>query len=78
MILGYSSPKFNSILFEQRNQLRKMIDLIVEQRFAKFLIKDFADELNGLQTYDFQEYLSLLDSSQYKTVIGKKYKKHML
>ena len=55
-----------------------MIDLIVEQRFVKFLIKDFEDDLNGLQTYDFQEYLSLLDSSQYKTVIGKKYKKHML
>ena len=78
LILGYSSPKFNSILVEQRNQLRKMIDLIVEQRFAKFLIKDFADDLNGLQTYDFQEYLSLLDSSQYKTVIGKNLRYYIL
>ena len=64
-ILGFNKLKFDNESNEQLKHLTNIVDLIVEQKFAKFLLRLLKEDnyqINILQnTYDFNEFLEQLD-----------------
>ena len=74
-VLGYEkASKFKTVLISQKIHLSKMLDLVIEQRFSKFLLKDHADQFNTLDTYNFEDYLRnlYLLKDKYNITIGAK------
>ena len=74
-VLGYEkASKFEKVLISQKIHLAKMLDLVIEQRFSKFLLKDHADQFNTLDTYNFEDYLRnlYLLKDKYNITIGAK------